>query len=293
MNVVDPTHNAPRSVAATESLSIEPGLSVVLPALDAAGQIAATLDALEHELAGSAENLELIVVDDGSRDATVAVVEEVRTAGRPIRILRNRANLGKGMAVYLGVCFSRYSHVCFTDADLAFVPGSYARIADRARAHDRFAVASRRLRDSEILVRMEVLSYASRRHLIGVGFNLLVRMLLGLPHTDTQCGLKAFPRSLGLELLRRMRTGGFLFDIELLLAARELDLPIEEVPVCVRYNDFKSSVRLAQDSARFLASLLAIALRNRRGVYRVINPELDSDRVFELTEEVPRRTALR
>lgn len=279
--------NAPSSRGTSIPRAVEPGLSVVLPALDAAGEIAATLDALERELAGSCENFELIVVDDGSRDATVAIVDEVRRGGRPIRILRNRTNLGKGMAVYLGTCFSRYSHVCFTDADLAFVPGNYAEIAKRARATDLLVVASRRLRDSEILVRMEVLSYASRRHLIGVGFNRLVRMLLGLSHTDTQCGLKAFPRSMGLELFRRMQTGGFLFDIEILLAARELGLPVEEVPVCVRYKDFKSSVRLAQDSIRFLASLLAIALRSRRGGYRVANQQLDPERIYQLTEEVP------
>jgi hypothetical protein len=133
---------------------------------------------------------------------------------------------------------------------------------------------------------MEVLGYASRRHLIGVAFNHMVRLALSLPYRDTQCGLKAFERDAGIALFRRVRSSGFLFDIELFLAARELGTAIEEIPVRIVYNDFKSSVRLAGDSARFLAGLARIWKQASAGEYATVNPEMEPDRIWLQTEEV-------
>jgi glycosyltransferase involved in cell wall biosynthesis len=277
----DQTHTPPTSTAA-----VTPGVSVVLPAYNAAEVIEDTVAALRQELRPVTERLELVIVDDGSRDATADVVTTLRRRHDDVRLLRNRTNLGKGLAVYLGILASRHSHVCFTDADLAFSPGSYARIVQRAVDSGKLVVASRRLPDSEIQVRMEVLGYASRRHLIGVAFNHMVRLALALPYRDTQCGLKAFERETGIGLFRRVRSTGFLFDIELFLAARELHTAIEEIPVRIVYNDFKSSVRLAGDSARFLSSLATIWGRARRGEYATVNPEMAPEKIWLQTEEV-------
>lgn len=279
--MADETRTAFPSAAA-----VTPGVSVVVPAFNAAEFIGDTIAALRQELAGVTERLELVVVDDGSRDATARTVAELRGRHADVRLLRNRTNLGKGLAVYAGVLASRHTHVCFTDADLAFSPGSYARVVRRAVETGAFVVASRRLPDSEIQVRMEVLGYASRRHLIGVAFNHMVRLALSLKYRDTQCGLKAFERRTGIELFRRVRSTGFLFDIELFLAARELGTMIEEIPVRIVYNDFKSSVRLAGDSARFLAGLAQIWKRASAREYATANPMMEPEVVWRKTEEV-------
>lgn len=261
------------------------GVTIVLPAFNAAESIGATIAGLRAELVPLGRPLELVVVDDGSTDNTAAVVRELQTTTSGIRLLRNHRNLGKGLSVYVGVLAATQPKVCFTDADLPFTHGSYAKVVQLALDGCPFAAASRRMPQSEILVRMEVLGYAARRHFVGVVFNTIVRLLLALPYRDTQCGLKAFDRSIAIDLLRRLRSPRFLFDIELLVAAHEMGIDVVEVPVCIAYNDFKSSVRLAEDSARMLVGLLGIAWRFRRGLYRTVNPEVDPDAVAAQASE--------
>lgn len=262
------------------------GVSVVLPAYNVGPAIQSTVEALAAELRGLGPGLELVIVDDGSTDGTATAAVALCERRDDVRVLRNRRNLGKGLAVYLGVIAARHSTVCFTDADLAFLPGSYARVVSAVRADRPFVVGSRRLAGSEIHVRMAVLGYAARRHVVGVTFNRCVRAALRLPFHDTQCGLKAFDRLTGLELFRRMRAPRFLFDIELFAAARALGIAVEEVPVGVVYNDFKSSVRLIQESARMLGGLAGIAVRHWRGAYAEPNPAMDPDRVRHLADEL-------
>ena len=262
------------------------GVSIILPTLNLADGIGQTIGALRDELLPIASSMEFVVVDDGSTDDTATVVNRLCRVTSDVRLLRNQRNLGKGVSVYLGVLASRYPKVCFTDADLPFAPGSYARVIERLLRGCPFAVASRRMPDSEILVRMEVLGYAARRHLIGVAFNRLVRFGLRLPYRDTQCGLKAFDRQVGIELLQRVRSPRFLFDIELFLAARHMGVLVDEVPVCVAYNDFKSSVRLAADSSRMLLGVLQIWMRDRLGRYDEPNPAMAPEVVCGLAQEV-------
>jgi dolichyl-phosphate beta-glucosyltransferase len=265
---------------------VTPGLSIVLPAFNAAETIEHTANSLRREIQPLTSQLELIVVDDGSSDATAQVARGMRRANPDVRVLRNRTNLGKGLAVYLGVLASRHTHVCFTDADLAFSPGDYARVVERVIDGDRFVVASRRLPDSEMQVRMEVLGYAFRRYLAGVVFNRMVRLALSIPYGDTQCGLKGFARTTGIELFRRVRSPGFLFDIEIFLAAQRLGVDVEEVPVRIVYDDFRSSVRLARNSGRFLRDLGGIWMRARAGAYSTASAEMEPERAWLLTEEV-------
>jgi len=262
------------------------GLTIVLPALDLEGQIGTTIEALCAEIGGMLPALELIVVDDGSSDLTSAAVSRIGAIPAEVRLIRNRSNLGKGLAVYVGMLAARYSHVCFTDADLGFAPGSYARVIECLLNGADFVSASRRLPESEILVRMDVLGYAARRHFVGVSFNYFVRAALKLPFLDTQCGLKAFRREVAHDLFRRIREPRYLFDIELLLAAREIGVPVVEIPVCVAYNEVASSIRLARESVRMFAGLLQVRRRWRAGAYRAANFEMDPALVTALSEEI-------
>lgn len=261
-------------------------ISVVIPAYNAADVIAHTLIDLQRVLAPRCAALELIVVDDGSHDDTSTVVRSLHLPGAQLRLLRNYQNQGKGMSAFVGMLASRHPKVCFTDADLPFTGASYTRVIDLVLTGHPMVIASRRLPESEMLVRLEVLGYAARRHFVGVVFNHLVRRLLALSYLDTQCGLKAFDRAVAIDLFRRLHSPRFLFDIELLVAAREQQIPVVEVPVCIAYNDFKSSVRLAKESARMSSGLLAITRRWRRGDYRNLNPTMDPTAVTRLANEI-------
>jgi dolichyl-phosphate beta-glucosyltransferase len=262
------------------------GISVILPVFNHAEGIGRTVAALRQEVRPLVAQLEFIIVDDGSTDGTAAAATRLCEMATDVRLLRNRGNLGKGLAVYLGLLAARYSKVCFTDADLPFSSGSYARVLQRLLLGCPFVAASRRMRDSEILVRMEVLGYAARRHLVGVTFNYIVRKFVGLPYRDTQCGLKGFDRQVGIQLLQRIRSSRFLFDIELFLAAQAVGIPVEEVPVCMVYNDFKSSVRLVADSTRMLLGLSAICACHCLSRYCSPNPAMAPDTIRNWAQEV-------
>jgi dolichyl-phosphate beta-glucosyltransferase len=203
-----------------------------------------------------------------------------------VRLLRNRRNSGKGFSVHAGLRAARHPHALFTDADLAFTTDSYRRVAETLAQGSPFVVGSRRLRQSQILVRFEALGYASRRHLVGVTFNRLVRLLTRLPYRDTQCGLKAFDRSVGLELFRHVRDQGFLFDIELLIWAREVGVPVTEIPVCVVYEDSRSSIAVAISGWEMALGLIGIWRRMRRGGQCSPVPEPELARRALLTEEL-------
>lgn len=247
------------------------GITVVLPAYNAAGEICGTIERIRQELAPLDDRLEFIVVDDGSTDRTVEIAAY---GGADVRCLAGTRNRGKGWAVYRGVRAASCGTVCFTDADGPFLFGSYRAVVERAQGGEALVIGSRRMSSSQMLVKMEVLNYAARRHLVGLAFNALLRHLLRLPIRDTQCGLKAFPRSIGVQLVERIRSFGYLFDVELLLAARSLGIPVEEVAVSVAYRERKSSLRLVRESISMGLGLLRIAWQDRRGMYATSNPAL-------------------
>ncbi len=247
------------------------GVSVVVPVFNACRELPETVRRIRAELAELGEPLEFVVVDDGSTDGSA---QAALLCGADVRCLREAHNRGKGWAVVRGVLAARYGTVCFTDADGPFLPGSYRAVVARAVRSESLVIASRRLADSEMLVKMDVLNYAARRHLVGVTFNRLLRLLLRLPIRDTQCGLKAFSRALGRALVQRVRSFGFLFDVELLLAARALGVAVEEVAVSVAYRERKTSLRLLRESVQMGAGLVWIAWQDRLGRYAQPNPAL-------------------
>ena len=107
------------------------------------------------------------------------------------------------------------------------------------------------------------------RRLLGIGYNRLVRVLLGLQYADTQAGLKGFRREAAERLFPLLYSTGFSFDVELLFLARKLGLRIHEIPVQpAQAHSYKTGkVKLLRDSVSMLAELLRIRLRDWRGLY--------------------------
>jgi hypothetical protein len=97
-------------------------------------------------------------------------------------------------------------------------------------------------------------------------FNRVMRLLLGLPFHDTQCGLKGFRRGAAEAVFRRARVDGFAFDAEALLVARRLGLQVVEVPVTAEERQ-GSKVHLGGDALRMLADVWKVRRAAARGVY--------------------------
>ena len=165
---------------------MQPELSVIVPAFDESLRIATTLRAIDAHFAVRANAVELIVVDDGSRDDTAGVVRELAPSlALPLVLLRYAPNRGKGFALKVGFAASRGARVLFSDADLSTpIEEADALLAELERGFD-VAIGSRKRARARVEVRQPWL-----RETLGKGFTLLVRWLVA-DVTDATCARKS------------------------------------------------------------------------------------------------------
>jgi glycosyltransferase involved in cell wall biosynthesis len=233
-------------------------LSIVLPCFDEAERLPGTLAAYLAHFPPSRAEVELIVVDDGSSDGTSAIADQIAAADPRVRVVRTPHNHGKGYAVRVGVQAAQGELVVFTDADGSYGPEQLERVV---AALDRAPVASGARLGSQAGTGSPLL-----RRLASPAFNQVMRLLLGLPFHDTQCGLKGFRRDAAEALFQRARVDGFAFDAEALLVAKRLGFEVVEVPVTAEDRQ-GSKVRLGGDALRMLADVWKVRRAATRGVY--------------------------
>jgi glycosyltransferase involved in cell wall biosynthesis len=237
-----------------------PPFSLVIPAFNEAARIGQSLrDALSYLEATSPES-ELIVVNDGSTDATSEIVREVFAAPGPIvtRLIEHSPNRGKGAAVRDGLLAATKPIGLFSDADFSTPIDETPKLILPIAAGELDVAFGSRALDRSLIGRRQ----PWRREQGGRVFNLIVRAATGLPFWDTQCGFKAFRLEVFRPILERAQTEGFGFDVELLYLARQANLRMREIPV--RWNHYDGSkMRLVHDTARMLQEIVALRLRKR------------------------------
>lgn len=207
-------------------------------------------------------SVEVIVVDDGSRDGTAALVESAANHDPRVRLLRNPGNRGKGYAVRHGMLEARNEWVLFSDADLSAPIEELDKLVDAATERGaQVAIGSRALDRSLIGVHQGAL-----REMAGVVLNRVMRLVTGLPFADTQCGFKLFRRDAAQRIFRRQQLDGFTFDVEDLFIARLLGIPAIEVPV--RWNNVEGTKVGFMVGPQFFLDLLLIHWYRLNGKYR-------------------------
>ncbi len=236
-----------------------PRLSVVVPAFREEDRIAATVAEIRAALGDlqSAGELEIVVVDDGSDDATADAAE---AAGADV-VLRCTPNRGKGAAVRAGVLAANGRTVAFTDADLSYAPSQLLRLLDGVEAGWDVVVGSRQHVETRTVVRAGRL-----REVGGRIINLLTGLVLLGRYRDTQCGLKAMRADVGRVIFDRARIDGFAFDVEVFHLVERYRLTLLEVPVEV-VNSSRSTVNVARDALRLVRDLFRIRRWGRIGQY--------------------------
>jgi dolichyl-phosphate beta-glucosyltransferase len=235
-------------------------LSIVIPAYNEEKRLPATLDRIAAWVSDSPLPVdEILVVDDGSRDRTAALVQK---RGGLVRLVSNPGNRGKGYAVRNGMLAAKGDWILSTDADLSAPIEELGKLIDAARRENAVvAIGSRALDRKLVKVHQPMM-----REFSGRAFNVVMRVVTGLPFRDTQCGFKLFRQDAAKNIFSRQIEEGFSFDVEDLLIAQLLGLRSIEVPV--EWSNVEGTkVSLAQGMKSF-ADLVRIRARALRGSYK-------------------------
>lgn len=228
-------------------------LSIVIPAWNEAARIALTLEASAAYLERRGAPFELIVVDDCSRDATPAIVEEVAQRWPQVRLIRNDANRGKGYAVRQGMREARRALVGYMDADYKVPIDQIEKIVPRFDEGFDVVFGSRGTSGAVIEVAQPLYRRVGSR-----AFGWLMHTMVGLGHVvDSQCGFKFFTQAAAARLFSLQRVNGYLFDVELLCLAELLGMRGAEVPI-TWVNDPDSRLRLIRGNVQNLLELVEI-----------------------------------
>ncbi|MEO6939218.1 MAG: dolichyl-phosphate beta-glucosyltransferase [Candidatus Kapaibacterium sp.] len=235
-------------------------LSLIIPAYNEAGRIVPSLHAAFEYLAKVPYTVEILVVDDGSKDDTVAVVQEVfrnmpanlpHVIGRAIPL---GMNAGKGAAVGKGMLEARGAIRIFTDADFSTPIKEIEKVIPLIESGAFDVVIGSRAAENRSLVKKHQPWY---REMMGRFFNILVQALIFRGIKDTQCGFKGFSGKAADHLFSKQKVLGFSFDVEILYLARKADYKVKEIAI-EWYNDERSTVGAVGDSARMFFELLRI-----------------------------------
>ena len=240
------TTSRPEPLVDPRPATTAPVLTVVLPCYNEADRLPGTLQALLAHLSAAPGEVEVLVVDDGSVDATVEVADAVAAVDGRVRVLSCHPNRGKGFAVRTGMLAAEGERVVFTDADGSYSPSDLDRIV-AALDGAPVAIGSRAGGTGGPVARRA----ASRV------FNLAIRGALGLPFGDTQSGLKGFQRAAAQQIFRQARVDGFAFDVEVLWLAHQLGLAVAEVDVQAMERQ-GSKVQMAADALEMLGQVWAV-----------------------------------
>ena len=238
----------------------EYNVSVIIPSFNEKRRIEKTLNAINDYFSAGQLTRQIIVVDDGSTDNTVGIVEGLRNKIKDLSIIAYRSNSGKGHAIKKGVESCRGEYILFTDADNSTPIQEFDKFCPLLKDNE-LVIGSRYLAGSKIVVKQPLY-----RVFIGRLANMLIQFSILDGVRDTQCGFKAFQHEAAKEIFSRMKVKRFGFDIEILSIAQLLNFHVKEVPVSW-YNSPESRLRPIKDTFRTFSELVYIKLNLWGGRY--------------------------
>lgn len=206
-------------------LSTEKKLSIVMPAYNEGENIYYNLQAVSDTVSKFMKRYEIIAVNDGSQDNTKSEIERCIAKNCHVRMVSYKKNQGKGSAIKHGVLKTTGDYIAFLDSDLDLPPEQIEQyMIPLINNQADVVIGSKMHKDSE-------LEYPIIRRIISVGYYCLLRVLFHLNVKDTQTGLKVFKAEALKSVISSIKTKGFAYDIEILVALNCHGYKILEMPV--------------------------------------------------------------
>lgn len=237
-----------------------PYLSIVIPAYREEGRISAMLETVIGFCSSWSKTYEILVVDDGSPDATAEVAKGFMPREPRLRVISYPKNRGKGYAIKTGMAEAKGGYILFADADNATPFEQVTALLAKVPEYD-IVIGSRYLEGSDVKKKQPFI----RRFMSRAG-NFLFWMILGLRFTDTRCGFKLFTKHARDVIVPRLTLDRWGADTELLVIAKRHRLRVNEVPV-IWYDRERGNIHPVRDSWQSLVEIFTILRSRNRGLY--------------------------
>lgn len=271
-----PIHDLPcratsKDAESSESVKEQLVLTVVVPSYNETARLGKMLEeTVQYLEAEYAEQYEILIVDDGSKDNTdkFALLEATRLGLKPhvIKVIQLSQNRGKGGAVTHGILHGGGQYLLFADADGATQFKDMGKLINhlKSRKGPAVAIGSRaHMVNTDAVVKRSLL-----RNFLMYGLHALVFTFGIRDIQDTQCGFKMFNRQAATMIFPHMHTERWIFDVEVLLLGELQGIEIKEIPVNWQEID-GSKVDLARDSIQMAIDLVVTRMAYLMGIYRL------------------------
>jgi glycosyltransferase involved in cell wall biosynthesis len=241
------------------TIDAAPLLSIIIPAYNEEARLPTSLEQVDRFVSAQPYPIEVIVVNNNSRDATPHIAQGFAATHSYLRVL-HQPRQGKGAAVQTGMLEGRGDYLFICDADFSMPVEEISKFLPPAIDSYDVAIASREAPGAR---RVDEPQY---RHLMGRVFNLIVRVLAIPKIQDTQCGFKVFRRAVARDVFSLQTIDGWGFDVEVLFIALRHGYKLIEVPITWYYRP-QSRINPFQDSINMVLEVLKVRRNGWRGKY--------------------------
>ncbi len=195
-------------------------LSIIIPAYNEEKRIEPVLE----EYLNTFKKAEIIVMIEGT-DNTINIIKKLKRKYKNLKYVYSKDRLGKGGAIINGFKEANGDVIGFTDADGSINANSFNKLVNEIENYD-CIISSRKIKGAKITKNRPLLQRFG-----SWGFNLLTKLILGLPFTDTQCGAKVFKKIPSKYLIEKVKSKDWAFDADILYNLKKAKFKIKEMPI--------------------------------------------------------------